>query len=305
MKMQDLIRVSFVFAAIAFTAVTAQAQRAKPKTAPATPKPIIFAVLSDGTTLEPIALVDKGKLVQTVDGGDEVKAITAFTRTYYKPGARYKLIFGSAVSGSVEVTKSDPRSECFKNMAVAKTRVDKTPLKGLVMGLATNVPLKSTAPAFRRRPTTAEREEVEKLVRAEFSKQGVTAETLRYHNLTALDLDHDGKAELVGSYWAETEATKRALLFFIAGKGSDGKYAFGHDEYRMIEQGDTMSGDIKSVDDGVYHELLLDAFDYDGDGTSEVFTYTQSFEGAGFNVYQHDGSSWKRVFDGSNYHCAF
>jgi hypothetical protein len=190
-------------------------------------------------------------------------------------------------------------------MAVAETRVDKTPLKGLVMGLATNVPLKSTAPLYRRRPTAAERDEIEKLVRAEYSKQKLTPETLRYQNLTALDLDHDGKAEMVGSYWVEVDKAKRGLLFFIAEKGDGGKYSFGHHEYRLIDQGEVMSGEIKSVDEGVYHELLLDAFDYDGDGNSEVFTYTQSFEGAGFTVYRRDGGKWTKAFEGSNYHCAF
>ena len=28
-----------------------------------------------------------------------------------------------------------------------------------------------------------------------------------------------------------------------------------------------MNDEIKSVDEGIYHELLLDMFDYDGDGT--------------------------------------
>jgi hypothetical protein len=190
-------------------------------------------------------------------------------------------------------------------MAVIETRADKTPLKGLVMGLATNVPLRSTAAPYRRRPTNAERDEVEKLVRAEFVKQKLKADTLRYHNLTALDLNRDGKAELVGSYWVDSGKDSRGVLFFIASKGANGNYSFGHHEYRLIEQSDVMSGEIKSVDDGVYHELLLDAFDYDNDGTSELFTYTQSFEGAGFTVYQQNGGKWAKAFEGSNYHCAF
>ena len=305
MKIHNFSRHVFVVAAIVVLGLGASAQRTKPKTATSPPKPIIFAVLSDGATLEPIAHFEKGKLVQTVDGGDDSKLIASFSRAYYKPGTRYNLIFGSSVSGSVEVKSSDPKSECFKNMAVSQTRVDKTPLKGLVMGLATNIPLKSASPSFRRRPTATERDEVEKVVRAEYSKQKLAPETLRYHNLTALDPDHDGKPELVGSYWVEIDKVKRGLLFFIAEKGSGGKYSFAYHEYRLVDQGDVMSGDIKSVDDGVYHELLLDAFDYDGDGKSEVFTYTQSFEGAGFNVYRRDGGKWTKEFEESNYHCAF
>jgi len=66
-----------------------------------------------------------------------------------------------------------------------------------------------------------------------------------------------------------------------------------------------MSGEIKSVDEGVYHELLLDTFDYDGDGTAEIFTYTQSFEGAGFDAYRRSGGKWVRAFDYANYHCGY
>src|SRR5437660_1556006 len=89
-------------------------------------------------------------------------------------------------------------------------------------------------------------------------------------------------AAFVGSYWIEIDKLTRGLLFFIADKGGDGKYSFGYSEYRSVDQASVMSGEIKSIDDGVLHELLLDSFDYDGDGKGEIFTYTQSFEGAGF-----------------------
>src|SRR5687768_2766844 len=117
MKMQRFLAGSFVLVAIFIFALNTAAQKAKPKTAASVAKPIIFAVLSDGTTLEPIAYVNKGKLEQPVSGGDDIKQITAFNRTYYKTGTSYRLIFGSAVSGSVGVKRSDPKSDCFKNMA--------------------------------------------------------------------------------------------------------------------------------------------------------------------------------------------
>lgn len=285
--------------------LTAQAQKAKPKTIAKAPKPIIFAVLNDGKTLEPIAFVNKGKLTTTVDGGSEASIIAAFNKVYYKPGTVYRLIFGGANAGTVSVKSSDSNAECSRNMAQITTKTTKTPLSGLVMGLATNAPGKSTAVSFRRKPTAEEKTEIEALVRSEFAKKKLTPKELRYHNLTALDLENDGKAELVGSYWVEVDKLTRALLFFIAGKGSNGKYSLGHHEYRSIDQAGVMSGEIKDVDEGVYHELLLDAFDFDGDGTLEVFTYTQSFEGAGFHAYRRSGSKWVKSFEGSNYHCGY
>jgi hypothetical protein len=115
----------------------------------------------------------------------------------------------------------------------------------------------------------------------------------------------DKKAELVGSYWVENEPKARTLMFFIAEKGTDGKYAMRFSDLRAIKEEEVMSGDITSLDDGVYHELLLDVFDYDGDGVSEVFTYVRSFEGASFYAYKREADGWKRVFEGSNYHCGY
>jgi hypothetical protein len=146
------------------------------------------------------------------------------------------------------------------------------------------------------------------LVRSEFVKQNVPASearTLKYHNLTAVDVDSDGSAELVGTFWVDTSPTSRGLLFFIADKGATGKYSFGFSEFENLKQEDVMSGEISSVDEGVLHERLLDVFDYDNDGVAEVFTYIQSFEGAGFNAYRRDGGKWVKSFDGSNYHCGY
>lgn len=280
-------------------------QNTRPKPAAKAPKPIIFAVLNDGTTLEPIAYVNKGKLEPSVNGSDASRIVTAFNRLYYKPQTNYRLVFGTADAGSVTVKSSNAKADCSKNMAKSVTVSPLTPLKGLVMGLATNAPIKSNAKSFRRKPTAAEKDEIETLVRAEFTKQKLTPKVLRYHNLTALDLENDGKPEFVGSYWVEVDRLTRALLFFIAGKGADDKYAFGHHEYRTIDQAGVMGGDIKQVDEGVYHELLLDAYDYDGDGTANIFTYVQSFEGAGFKAYRRSGSKWVEAFEGSNYHCAY
>jgi hypothetical protein len=271
-------------------------------------KPIIFAVLDDGKSLEPIAFIEKGKLTAPVGGDSDANVIAAFNKIYYKPKSTYRLIFGGSNAGTVNVVSSDSKAECSKNMAEVSVSSTKTKLGGFVMGLATDSVAKNAASGLRRKPTPAERIEIESLVRAEFTKQKVAAsatKNLQYHNLTALDVDNDKKADFVGSFWVETSKTERALLFFIAEKNASGKYAFGYSEFRIVKQADVMSGEIKSVDEGVYHELLLDAFDYDNDGVSEIFTYIQSFEGAGFYAYKRANGSWKRSFEGANYHCGY
>ena len=82
MKYFEILVVSTLIAATAFAQ--------KPKPAVKTTKPIIFAVLNDGKTLEPIAYVNKGKLEAPVNGSDDSNIIAAFNKTYYKPGTVYR-----------------------------------------------------------------------------------------------------------------------------------------------------------------------------------------------------------------------
>lgn len=291
-----------VLVAISFAPAQRKRPAAKPK---AKPQPIVFAVLNDGKTLEPIGVIDKGNLEATVGGDAEPKDLNAFVKSYYQPKTTYRLVFGAADAGTITVVNSNEKTDCMKNMATVAAQSTRTKLSGFVMGLATSAPIDKTASGTRRRPTAAERQEIENLVREEFAKNNVAAKNLKYHNLTAIDVDDDKKAEMVGTFWVEPTATTRALLFFIADKAADGKYSFGYADFRTLKNDEVMTGDVKDTDGGMYHELLLDALEYDGDTTAEIFTYVQSYEGAGFNAYSRRDGKWEKVFENSNYHCAF
>jgi len=284
----------------------AHAQR-RPAATPA--KTVIFAVLNDGKAIEPIGYIGaKGLMSPAIDGASEGPILTAFHRTYFAKGKMFPLIFGGKVAGNVTVASSDPRGECVNYLANVTSKTTRSPLKGNIMALATNAKIVKPGSGIRRLPTPAERAEIETLVRETFTKNSISTEVaknLKYHNLTALDVNNDGQAEMVGSFWVEPSATEREVLFFIAELGADKKYRFGYSESRRIKQDETMSEDIKDVDTGVYHERLLDIFDVDGDGDSEIFSYVMSFEGAGFNVYKRQGDGWVTHFEGSNYHCGY
>lgn len=269
-------------------------------------KPIIFAVLNDGRALEPIVQVENGKIVELESNAEN--GWKDFSKIYYKPKTTYNLIFGGIANGKVTVVSAAPESDCAANMATATTVSTKAKLKGLVMSLATDVPIKKKGLGTRRVPTLAERTELEKLVRAEMTKQKVSAANLkglRYHNLTALDVNNDKKAEFIGSYWLPTAKTERAMLFFIAEKGADGKYLLSHSEFQLVKQADVMSGDITDLDKGIYHELLLDSFDIDADGTAEIFTIGQAFEGNNFQIYKREADKWTLTKEVYNYHCGY
>ena len=87
------------------TFVSAQKTRPKVKTMPKT-KPIIFAVVFDGKTIEPIAYIEKGKLTQATGGDDGKPKLDDFARNYYKPKTKYDLIFGGVTVGKTEIIKS-------------------------------------------------------------------------------------------------------------------------------------------------------------------------------------------------------
>jgi len=300
MKKNNSLKVLLCWLVLLSMALPVFAQRGR--------KPIIFAVLHDGAWIEPIAFIEKGNLIAPVGGDADEKEITSFNSAYYKPKSSYRLIFGGANAGTATIVSSNSKADCSRNMAQVTVSSTKTKLGGMVMALATDATGKKAGSGLRRKPTPAERIGIEAVVRAEFGRQKIPAgaiKNLKYHNLTALDVNNDKKAEFVGSYWVDSGKTERALLFFIAEKNEKGKYEFGFMEFRRIKQADVMSKDLKNVDEGIYHELLLDVYDYDNDGLSEIFTYVPSFEGAGFNAYKRENGSWKKSFEGSNYHCGY
>ena len=273
------------------------------------PKPavknILFALHDDGKTLEPIAFVGNGKLSEIGEEGSG-PAAKQFAAKYYRKGQSYDLIFGGSVAGKVAVVKAMYPGECAGNMASASPVQKPTPvLKGMVMALATNARTTDRTP-YRKAPSSAQRNEIELLVRAEFRKHGATTSELRYHNLTALDINSDEKAELVGSYWIAPKKDERQLLFFIAEPTANGKYSFTHSKYDRVTLDKMMDGaEMSHVDSGIAHELLLDMFDYDGDGVSEIFTIGKAFEGNNFYVYRKQNVKWVKVFDTYNYRCGF
>lgn len=294
-----LIVAAFLFSASAYS----QKPLLKPKP---TPEPVVFAVLDGGKRIEPIAGVGGGKLVE-VDVG-EASTPQTFANQYYKPKATYQLIFGGATDGNLTIAKSNVGTECGGASAETVAKPLQAKLSGLVMGLATNMKVGGGAPGFRRRPSNEERAEIEKLVRAEFTKAGATTvavKNLRYHNLTALDVDGDDAAEFVGSYWIAPTPDERRLLFFIAEPDKQRKIAFSVSDHSVLKPDDVMSGDVKDLDTGVGHELLLDVLDYDNDDVKEIFTIGQAFEGNNYSVYRRTDGKWAKVHESYNYRCAY
>jgi hypothetical protein len=80
-----------VCAALILLAASTAFSQKRQKPQPVKAKPIVFAVLDDGKTIEPIGEINKGELAASVNGGDDAKKIASFTNAYYKPKTVYNL----------------------------------------------------------------------------------------------------------------------------------------------------------------------------------------------------------------------
>jgi hypothetical protein len=307
-------KISYLLALLVVTALPVWAQRTRRTDTPEVAgqrAQVFFAVQLYGpkgatqATLEPIAAWRAGNLETTISGDTDPEQINAFGRLYYARGTKYRLVFGGGDAGSATIKQATPDSDCARTNADAALQT-KVQLNQLVLALATNTAVRLPA-STRRRPTAAERATVITPVKAELQRQGVSATLLKslgFVNLTALDLDRDRKAEMVGSALVEGRNGVKHLLFFIA-ENRRGKYALAYSNYTVITKESALSGDTSAVKTGLLNELLLDIYDIDGDGVSEVFTITKSFEGTTFIIHQRQAGQWAKWFETSNYHCAY
>jgi hypothetical protein len=80
---------------------------------------------------------------------------------------------------------------------------------------------------------------------------------------------------------------------------------FATADHSVVGPDDVMSGDVKDLDTGVGHELLLDVLDFDNDGVREIFTIGQAFEGNNYYVYKRVDGKWSKVYETYDYRCAY
>lgn len=278
-----------------------------------TPKmTVLFAVYSTqppNAYMVPLVIIENGQYKQPIAGDSDANEITSFSNAYYSKGSKYRLLFGGGEAGSLTVNKSNQDEECTRTSADVGLRTT-AKLNRNVMALATNSDSLGRAKNTRRSPTPAERATLMPLVRAAYRQKGVPAallSNLMTINLTALDLDNDGKSELIGSFVAKKQkggAARYPLFLFAEPQGSS--YRTTILQFERYTAKDIMSGaDLTAIEGGVYLERLVDALDLDGDGSSEVITVRDGLEGDGYFIYKKQGAKWNQVYEFSNYRCGF
>ncbi|HEX8749006.1 MAG TPA: hypothetical protein VF717_17655 [Pyrinomonadaceae bacterium] len=276
---------------------------------------VVFAVFGGSSQLsarmEPILLLEGGQYKEPVSGGSDGEEIKRFSTEHYKPGRKYRLLFGGAEAGTATIKKSTEDEECFRTGADITLQTDAR-LNRNVMALATDSGSLGQAASERSRhtPTQAERAQAIELARANFKQKGVAAALLpsvQVVNLTAVDLDRDGKFEMAGSFVASkrTRRQERYVLFMLAVPDGAG-YRPAVSNYSKFGEADIMSGAaITTIDEGTYVEKLVEHLDMDGDRTNELVTIAEGLEGVTYYVYKKQGGAWNKVYEFGNYRCAF
>jgi hypothetical protein len=260
--------------------------------------------------VEPVAVIDRrGALAEPETSAASDGAPSAFLARHYRPGAKYRLIFGGAEAGTLTIRAATP-AECSPNAASADIVSAKAVLGGNVMALATDGAHAPRAQASRRPPTAAERAAAFGVAKQFLLGKRVSASAIergtKTLNLTATDLDGDGRDELVGSYVVKTGPKVRDTLFLVAAPQGSGfravltKYA----RVKASEMMDpTMIGNIG--EGGLGTELYVEQLDADGDGVGEVFTLSSSFEGTTYRAYRRQGGAWGATYENYSYRCAY
>jgi hypothetical protein len=101
-------------------------------------------------------------------------------------------------------------------------------------------------------------------------------------NLTATDVERDGKFELIGAFQIDAGNEVMHNLFLIFEPASTGKYKVALTWYHK----------------GYEDRKLVDVVDLDGDGTVEVIAEGFEIENNFYVIYKRQAGVWRPVYTG-------
>ncbi len=244
---------------------------------------VIFAVnkSADGATLDPIVILNNGQYIDPLP--DDETFVNEVGAKYLSSGQKHRVIFGGAEAGTVTVGN---RHEF--GLTTGASIESSIKLSEDVMALATTSGTLGAKQSSRRAPTPQERAAMLKLMREGYKQKGVAAARVakvQVINITAIDLDADGKAELIGSFFIKDQNYNTWSLFLIAEARNDG-YQPSLTWYKKSAEGD------------VEVRRFIDMLDLEGDGVAEVFVTSSYYESTDFSIYKKVNGAWRSVYQG-------
>src|SRR2546423_2202696 len=246
------------------------AQTAKPRVPQRTNQTVIFAIGGESGYyhMDAVAVVNGKQFVSPFSDEQKDKQ-KKFAEKYFAASRRYRLIFGGGEGGTVTVAKwSEGCNSVHAEVNITTT----AKLGGQVRALASNSDSIGKRASTRRAPSDDERTAVLKLVKTIYQQHRTPANLLasiRMTNLTATDLDGDGRYEIIGSFTlAAKNKFERDLVLIAKGDSSSMRTDFAKFQAYQPPPEEFLS----SID-------YIEQLDIDGDGVGEVFAIQGGFDG--------------------------
>lgn len=251
-------------------------------------KPTVVFVVSptdeQDSSVDAVLMYDRGRFKAPYAEEDQEQQ-NKFAEEFLASGQQYRLTFGGGEVGSI-VLKA--HNVGCNNIHARASMNESGRVPKHLSALATSSATAGAKPSSRRAPTPEERSAVMQLVQQIYRSRRTPASLLRSlatTNLTATDLDSDGKLEMIGSFVIKTKTGARRDLFLIAEPNNAGfKSAFL--EYQSYKP---------EIED--FHSAIdfLDQLDVDGDGVGEVFTMQRGYDAYGYNIYRKTRGRWREL----------
>lgn len=213
-----------------------------------------------------------------------------FASAYYRPGRKYRLLYGGNEVGTVAVKDLKTCDRTAANVSVQSSE------KFEGRGLVTNSDSLGRKSLKYRELTDAEKTAIMKLVQPSFRRAGVDVPEFEgvINGAVAADLDGDGRAELIGTF--ATGAKMQHTLFIIA--EPDAK---GYKPTLLLFQ--------PALDEYGDHQVrrdLLDGLDLDGDGIAEVILSVNDYRSPddwNYVIYKKQRGRWRSIYSGGGMRC--
>jgi hypothetical protein len=256
--------------------------RPKPRSIEGT---VVFAISKEANdvTIDPIVIYNKGQYVDPLP--EDEGFIKRVETKYFRKGQKYRVIFGGAEAGTLTL-----KDRLEFGLTTSATMDSSIRLNSQVHALATSSDTRGVKQNSRRAPTAAERASMLSLMKDAYRLKKLTAAAIAkvtVNNITALDVDGDAQAELIGSFAIEVQQVTHDL--FIIAEKKNGQYQSSVVWYN------------KGTEEDLASRRLLDILDLDGDGTAEVFTINSYYESTDFTIYKKVNGAWKSVYQGGEF----
>lgn len=244
--------------------------------------------------ISPVALFRRGQFNVPFSKINGETSRRRFVEKYFTSGRTYHLIFGGGDAGTLTINNGYWQDGAYAYGQLALVAAANERIKGQLHALATNSATAARPSIWRRLPTAEERAAAIELAKDLFLQNKTPANALpkmEVVNLTAIDVDGDDKAELVGTFKAPQTRADRSphWLFLIAEADTQGYKAAQVDYQFSPEQSQYPLG----------RQILIDYLDMDGDGAGEVVTMLTGHDYKdSFLIYQRKKGKWIQVYSG-------